>query len=195
VEARYGGKTRWYGAKVMREREDGTYDLLYDDGDKEMRVRAELIRSKDGVVGGASAQASSSGGGRSGGFREGDRVEARYGGKTRWYGAKVMREREDGTYDLLYDDGDKEMRVRAELIRSKDGVAPGRPSHRPDGPSGATRPGTRSYVSASSRPSSPSGGYDRDRGVTSFRAEQPSSAARPSSSRPNPNVRGSDMHK
>ena len=42
----------------------------------------------------------------------GDKVEARYGGRSTWYGAKVIKIRNDGAAcDLLYDDGDTELNV------------------------------------------------------------------------------------
>ena len=53
VEARFGGEDQWYGGKVTQVRGDGTYDILYEDGDSEEGVAAALIRS----VGGAAAPA------------------------------------------------------------------------------------------------------------------------------------------
>ena len=47
----------------------------------------------------------------------GDRVEARYRGKSKWYKGKIMRVNVDGTYDIEYDDGDVERRVRKSLVR------------------------------------------------------------------------------
>merc|ERR1711988_549851 len=61
------------------------------------------------------------GGGRGGGMREGDKVEARYRGKSRYYPGRISRDRGDGTYDIDYDDGEKEQRVDKELIKSLGG--------------------------------------------------------------------------
>ena len=47
----------------------------------------------------------------------GDRVEARYRGKSKWYKGKVTRVNSDDTYDIEYDDGDTERRVRKSLVR------------------------------------------------------------------------------
>ena len=53
---------------------DGTYDILYDDGEREKRVKADLIKGgEDGGGGGGG-----SGGG--GGLQEGSKVEARFMG-------------------------------------------------------------------------------------------------------------------
>ena len=35
----YRGKSKWYKGKIMRVNVDGTYDIEYDDGDVERRVR------------------------------------------------------------------------------------------------------------------------------------------------------------
>jgi hypothetical protein len=113
VEARYRGKTRYYPGRISRDRGDGTYDIDYDDGEKEQRVMAELIKPLElDLSGGRGA------GVVGGGLREGSRVEARYRGKTRHYPGRISRDRGDGTYDIDYDDGEKEQRVMAELIRS-----------------------------------------------------------------------------
>ena len=44
-------------------------------------------------------------------FREGDKVEARLSGQSKWSKAKVRRVRDD-TYDLEFDDGEREKRVK-----------------------------------------------------------------------------------
>ena len=41
-------------------------------------------------------------------FEAGQHVEARFGGKSRYYGATVMKNNGDGSYELMYDDGDSE---------------------------------------------------------------------------------------
>merc|ERR1711975_123814 len=51
IEARYGGKSKWYKGTVMKVNkrrfggpERWTYDLKYEDGDREQRVKRSLIR-------------------------------------------------------------------------------------------------------------------------------------------------------
>ncbi|KAJ1449626.1 hypothetical protein M885DRAFT_534948 [Pelagophyceae sp. CCMP2097] len=109
VEVRYRGREKFYPAKISRDRGDGTFDIDYDDGEKETRVDEKLIRSKDS---GSSSSAAK------GVFTEGDKIEARYRGRDKFYPGKIMRDRGDGTFDVDYDDGEKETRVVAELIRS-----------------------------------------------------------------------------
>ncbi len=48
----------------------------------------------------------------------GDRVEANYRGRGKFYSGKIKHDRGDGTYDIDYDDGESESRVKEELIRS-----------------------------------------------------------------------------
>ena len=53
-------------------------------------------------------------------FREGDKVEARLSGQSKWTKAKVRRVRDD-TYDLDMDDGEREKRVKPKYIRKRGG--------------------------------------------------------------------------
>ena len=50
-------------------------------------------------------------------FREGDKVEARYRGNARAYPGRIARVNGDGTYNVDYDDGEKERGVAADLIK------------------------------------------------------------------------------
>ena len=109
VKANYRGKGKFFGGRISRDNCDGTYDIDYDDGERERGVRESEIEPQD-----------RGGGGTDGGgdLREGAKVEARYRGKTRYYPGRIGRDRGDGTYDIDYDDGEREQRVMAELIRS-----------------------------------------------------------------------------
>ena len=50
-------------------------------------------------------------------YFRGDKIEARYNGKSKWYGGKIKRANIDGTYNVEYDDGDVERNVRPVHIR------------------------------------------------------------------------------
>ena len=113
VEADYRGRGKFYPGKVDRDRGDDTYDIAYDDGERETRVSKRLIRKRD-----RSRSRSPRGGS---GFREGDKVEADYRGRGRYYPGKIDRTRGDDTYDIAYDDGERETRVAKRLIRKKGG--------------------------------------------------------------------------
>ena len=51
-------------------------------------------------------------------YREVDKVEARLSGQRKWSKAKVRRVRDD-TYDLEFDDGEREKRVKPKYIRKR----------------------------------------------------------------------------
>merc|ERR1719197_51751 len=109
IEADYRGRGRFSPGKIKSSRGDDTYDIDYDDGERETRVAKRLIRSKEG---GSSSDDK---------IREGDKVEARYRGREKYYPGKITRDRGDGTYDISYDDGERETRVEERLIKKKDG--------------------------------------------------------------------------
>ncbi|GMI52396.1 hypothetical protein ScalyP_jg10900, partial [Parmales sp. scaly parma] len=126
VEARYKGKSKYYKGKIARDNRDGTYDVDYDDGEKEKDVKKSLINKISGGGGmkrsprkdndkdkdsETEAEAES--------FSRGDKVEARYKGKSKYYEGKIARDNRDGTYDIDYNDGEKEKDVKANLIKSK----------------------------------------------------------------------------
>jgi len=86
-----------------------------DDGEQETRVLEEYIRPRGG--GGREVSVPK--------FRRGERVEARYRGRAKYYRGRIARERGDSLYDISYDDGEEESRVAAHLIRSLESGASG----------------------------------------------------------------------
>ena len=94
VEADYRARGRFYPGKISRDRGDDTYDIDYDDGERETRVSKRLIRKKDRS---RSRSRSPRGGGR---LREGDKIEADYRGRGRYYPGTISRDRGDETYDI-----------------------------------------------------------------------------------------------
>ena len=104
------GGRRYYPGKITAENADGTYAVAYDDGERERRVRRELIKVVDD--GGSESEEA--------GFSRGERVEAQFRGKpkNKFYKGTISRVRADGTYDVTYDDGDKDLGLKATSIRS-----------------------------------------------------------------------------
>ena len=49
-------------------------------------------------------------------FAVGDTVRANYQGKGKWYPGQISRNAGDGTFDITYDDGDREDGVAEEMI-------------------------------------------------------------------------------
>jgi hypothetical protein len=117
VEAKYRGGSRYYKGKITRKRLNGTFDILYDDGEKEMGVDKSLIKS----LGGSGRRGMDTDDDDGGGLAEGSKVEAKYRGGSRYYKGKITRKRLNGTFDILYDDGEKEMGVDKSLIKSLGG--------------------------------------------------------------------------
>jgi hypothetical protein len=110
VEGNYRGTGRYYKGVIKRENRDGSFDIDYDDGEKEMFVAVDLIRplaAASPVVRGQQAL-----------FKVGDTVEARYRGKNKYYSGRVSRVNDDATFDIDYDDGEKEFRVRPDFMRA-----------------------------------------------------------------------------
>ena len=88
-------------------------DIQYHLRERENGVQAKNVSSiedggDDGGMGGNSLE-----------FRVGDRIEANYRGRGRYYPGKIDRDNNDGTYGVYYDDGDRERNVRAKNIRLK----------------------------------------------------------------------------
>ena len=73
------------------------------------------VRGSSRGRGGDRFGAESDGGGAE--LREGDRVEGRFGGKGKWYPGKIDRVNLDGTFNISYDDGDRERGVKREFVR------------------------------------------------------------------------------
>ena len=136
VEARYRGRGKYYSGKITKKRFDGTYDILYHDGERELCVARQLIRLKDNSNAPSNSQSHSKHSTPSRdqsltsmmklknqqarkAFDIGDEIEARYKGKSKFYPGKICRIRYDGSYDVLYSDGDKEIGVSKEMIRPK----------------------------------------------------------------------------
>ena len=103
VEANSRGRGKFFPGRVKRDRGDGTYDIDYNDGEQEIRVPADMIRRL--YEGKATTP------------EVGDKVEANYKGRGKWYSGKIKRVRLDGSYDIDYDDGEFELHVAADLVR------------------------------------------------------------------------------
>ncbi|GBG26827.1 NAD-dependent deacetylase sir2E [Hondaea fermentalgiana] len=121
VEARFGGKSRWYKGTIVRVHASGACDIDYDDGDAERRVAPHLIRSLGAMPSRSRSprrDALDSETDAEPGFSRGDKVEARFGGKSKWYKGTIVRVHASGACDIDYDDGDAERRVAPHLIRT-----------------------------------------------------------------------------
>ena len=124
VSARYRGRSKYYPGRIERDRGDGTYDIYCstlclrldaprlticphtdDDGEKDTRVLEEYIKAED--AGSSDEERKRDDGDRGRGrMRVGDRIEAKYRGRSKYYKGKISRVRADGTRvavsDLAY---------------------------------------------------------------------------------------------
>ena len=118
VEAKFGGRGKFYPGTIEAANPDGTFAILFDDGDKEPSAKPEHIK----LVGGsppkpASAPAPAAASSSSGSFSVGAKVECKFGRKGNWYPGVIEAENGDGTYAVLFDDGDKEPKAKPENLR------------------------------------------------------------------------------
>lgn len=114
VECNFGGKNKWFSGMVVKVRDDESYDILYDDGDKELRIPLSRIRP---VALSEEVDPSA--------MKVGIAVEVRFKGKHRYYAAKVAKINTDGTYQLSYGDGEVEDKVPVDLLRQVSGLTLG----------------------------------------------------------------------
>ena len=89
---------------------------MFDDGERKSKVDAKLIKSlekntkktkKKTNRGRDSDSDDSDDDDDDTSISKGDRVEAKLKGWTKYYKGKITRENRDGTYDILFDDGDR----------------------------------------------------------------------------------------
>lgn len=134
VEAKYRGRgRRYYTGVVMAVQLDGSYDVDYDDGDKDCGLSVHFVRrlmptpddaNHENMQEGDRKKAETGGnknvsdlGQRP--LRVGDRVEAKYRNRgRRYYKGKIAGALPNGFYDITYDDGDKDRGLPASAIRA-----------------------------------------------------------------------------
>ena len=128
-------------------------DSLQNSADNRRKMKKSVSRDEDsyrerGSTGGAregdrgtsSRREKSQGAVR---LEEGSKVEADYRGRGKWYAGRITRDRGDGTYDIVYDDGESEARVQEAMIRVTKSNGSGRDKDRESSSSSNGR--NRSY--------------------------------------------------
>ena len=131
VEARYRGKSKYYPGTISRVRLNGTVDINYDDGEKELGVNPEFVRvveEKRSRSQSSSSSASHSSSSSHNKFNKNDIIECRYKKKAKYYPATISRVHRDGTYDVSYESSskDKERNVNSKYIRPRSSRSRGR---------------------------------------------------------------------
>ncbi|OQR81326.1 hypothetical protein THRCLA_11829 [Thraustotheca clavata] len=121
IEAKYKGKQKYYPGMISRAGAEGYYDINYDDGEKEHDVRSELIRlikKKSEIL--EPLQSAPPKEVNPLTFQLGEKVQVQYKGRDKLYPGKIARCRVIGTYDITYDDGEKESSVLPSFIHPKE---------------------------------------------------------------------------
>ena len=118
VEAKCTGWTKFYKGEITRVNSDDTYDIKFEDGERKRGVRKDQVRSLDGGGSDRDRGSSSSSSSR---LREGDKVEAKCTGWTKFYKGEITRVNSDDTYDIKFEDGERKRGVRKDQVRSLDG--------------------------------------------------------------------------
>jgi len=104
VEVRWRKGGKWYPGHVSEIAPNGTYSISYDDGDTENEVTAEFMRQRvraPVVV-----------------YEQDERVEVKWKRRESYFPGRVVAVYEHlNAYDIVYDDGDIEFRVRYEMMK------------------------------------------------------------------------------
>ena len=119
VEARYRGKSKYYPGVISRVRLNGTVDINYDDGEKELGVKPELVRVIEDRS--RSSRKSKSPSRSSRGPKVGQKCTAQFKGKGKFYPGKISKVNSDGTVNVDFNDGDKNRYVDMQCVKLEDG--------------------------------------------------------------------------
>ena len=114
VEAKVSGWTKYYAGEITRVNRDGTYDIKFDDGERKSGVKSSQIKSKGTK---RSSRGNNDDGRPGGDLKKGMQVQARFMEGKKWFPGNITKVNRDGTYDIAYNDGTDESRVRRSLIK------------------------------------------------------------------------------
>ena len=106
VKARFAGRGKHYPGTIEAVNADGTFAIRYDDGDKEAKAKREHVRLVDAPSTPAPAV--------------GAKVEAQFHGKGTFVPGTIEAVNADGTFAILYEDGDKEADAKREHVKFLD---------------------------------------------------------------------------
>ena len=128
VEAKLDGWTKYYGGKVTGVNDDGTYDILFDDGERKRGVSKDRLKLKhkhhhhknhENDTAPIAAEEETPTGELQETFAMNDRVEAKCDGWTKYFAGTIIHVHGNGTYDIQFDDGEKKTNVDKDKIRPK----------------------------------------------------------------------------
>ena len=105
VEANYRGIGKWLPAQISKSRGGGVFDLVYEDGRIETKVTPDCMRIYDPDL---KAEFK---------FEVGIEVEVNSKGLGYWYACKIAKQRNDGSYDITFEDTETETHVPEKFLR------------------------------------------------------------------------------
>lgn len=109
VEARCKGSSKFYPGKVKSRNRNGTFDIAFDDGDRDREVQL-----KDLKLGKASSSRENKE------LKSGDKVRAKCKNSSKFYSGEIRAKNRNGTFDVVFEDGDRDREVPLENIQSLD---------------------------------------------------------------------------
>lgn len=118
IEGYFEEYKAWFAGQIKGVNNDGSYYVLFDDGDEDKNIVATRLRKKVVSI-------------RKEKYDTGERIEARFQGDAAWFPGKIIKVNRTGSalsYNILYDDGDTEEEVVSELIRVLDSTLSQPPS-------------------------------------------------------------------
>lgn len=115
VVAYFASTDSWHKAIISKVHPLGTYDVNFDDGDKDYKLERRLLRKPKALTKPVSLHFDPLALPK---YEVGDLVLANFEGQGDIYPAEIIRVHEDGKYDVAYTDGsgDKEYGIDSEMI-------------------------------------------------------------------------------
>ncbi|CAK4122715.1 unnamed protein product [Aphanomyces euteiches] len=117
VDARGKDSPTYYRGEILLVRTNGTFDVKFKNGAEEQKLPRKWIRkhqSKDKKT----TKEHDKNRDDDNLYKEDDIVEAKVTGSDKYFRGKIVKCRTNGTFDILFDDGDKEKGVVKDSIRS-----------------------------------------------------------------------------
>ena len=123
VTAKCKGSTRHYPGKIYKKNDDGSFDIKFDDGDRDRAIPKRNIKSSDRK---SHLKERDSASESEGGFSVGEKVSAKCKGSVRHYPGKIFKRNDDGSFDIKFDDGDRDKAVPKRYIKPSESKSPRR---------------------------------------------------------------------
>ena len=114
IKAKCEGWSRYFDGEITRVNSDGTYDILFDDGESKSGVKGSQIHDLEVTPAVPPPDDSI----EKGSFSAGDRVIACCDGWTKWFPGEINRVHSAiNSYDINFDDGERKKKVPVAQIR------------------------------------------------------------------------------